>query len=282
MVAPSWTSEPRRGADRAGARHGAVAAPLYNLAVLPGGTVTFVFTDLKGSTELLKRLGEAYAGVLAEHRRVLRDAFGARDGQEIDTQGDAFFFGFSSARDAVAAAVAAQRALADHAWPEGAAPRVRMSLHMGEPVVGEEGYVGIDVHRAARICAAGHGGQVLLSETTAALVSGALPAGVAKRDLGEVRLKDLDEPEHVTQLVIDGLPDSFPPLRVDREEPIDFGDRLERRILEDVERRFEQSLSGEAVDTAKAGTGFVLFGLANVVLLVAAIVAIVLLVRLVL
>ena len=189
---------------------------------LPGGTVTFVFTDIAGSTELLKRLGDRYAEALADHRRIVREAFGARGGEEIDTQGDAFFYAFGRARDAVAAAVAAQRALAAHAWPEGAELRVRMSIHTGEPVVGEEGYVGIDVHRAARICSAAHGGQVLLSATTAALVSGsAMPDGVSKHDLGDVRLKDMDEPERVVQLAIDGLPSSFPPLRSERQEPID-------------------------------------------------------------
>ena len=214
------------------------------MTVLHGGTVTFVFTDIEGSTELLKQLGDGYAEALAEHRRLIRDAFGARGGQEVDTQGDAFFYCFERARDAVAAAVAAQRALAEHEWPGGTALRVRMSLHTGEPVVGEEGYVGIDVHRAARICSAGHGGQVLLSATTAALVSGALPDGVSKRDLGEVRLKDMEEAEHVTQLVIDGLPESFPPLRVEQEEPMDFGDRLARKIQADVERHIERTHVG--------------------------------------
>lgn len=254
--------------------------------MLHSGTVTFVFTDIEGSTELLKRLGDRYGEVLAEHRRVIRDAFGVRGGQEIDTQGDAFFYCFERARDAVAAAVAAQQALAAHDWPDGAALRVRMSLHTGEPVVGEEGYVGIDVHRAARICSAGHGGQVLLSQTTAALVSGALPDGVSKRDLGAVRLKDMDEPEHVTQLVIDGLPEDFPPLRVAEEEPMDFGERLAAKIKADVERRIELSLSGAgsdaALDAGKAGTRLAFFGLLNLVLLVAAIVVIVLLVKLVL
>lgn len=257
------------------------------MTVLHGGTVTFVFTDIEGSTELLKRLGERYGEALAEHRRVIRDAFGARGGQEIDTQGDAFFYCFERARSAVAAAVAAQQALASYDWPDGQALRVRMSLHTGEPVVGEEGYVGIDVHRAARICAAGHGGQVLLSETTAALVSGALPDGVSKRDLGSVRLKDIDEPEHVTQLVIDGLPEDFPPLRVAEEEPLDFGERLAQKIRADVERRVELSLAGvdtgadAAVDAGKAGTRLAFFGLVNLVLLVAAIVVIVLLIKLV-
>jgi class 3 adenylate cyclase len=249
--------------------------------VLRGGTVTFVFTDIAGSTELLKRLGDSYAAVLAEHRRLIRDEFAARGGQEIDTQGDAFFFCFERARDAVAAAVAAQRALASHAWPEGADLRVRMSLHTGEPVVGEEGYIGIDVHRAARICAAGHGGQVLLSATTAALVSGALPDGVSKRDLGSVHLKDIDEPEHVTQLVIDGLPESFPPLRSTHEEPMDFGERLARKIQADVERQIEAGFAGERVAVPKALTGLALFGLVMLVLVVAVIVAIVLLVELV-
>ena len=250
--------------------------------MLRGGTVTFVFTDIAGSTELLKRLGDRYAEVLSEHRRLIRDEFTARGGQEIDTQGDAFFFCFERARDAVGAAVAAQRALASHQWPDGADLRVRMSLHTGEPVVGEEGYVGIDVHRAARICAAGHGGQVLLSETTAALVSGALPEGVSKRDLGEVRLKDMDGPEHVTQLVIDGLPQSFPPLRAGQDEPIDFGERLARKIQADVERRVEASLSGDPRGAVKATGGLALLGLVNLVLVVVAIVAIVLLVKLVL
>ncbi len=248
---------------------------------LHGGTVTFVFTDIEGSTELLKRLGDRYADALAEHRRVIRDAFAARGGQEIDTQGDAFFFCFERARDAVAAAVSAQRALADHPWPDGSTLRVRMSLHTGEPVVGEEGYVGIDVHRAARICAAGHGGQVLLSATTAALVSGGgLPDGVSKRDLGEVRLKDIDEPERVSQLVIDGLPESFPPLRVEQEEPMDFGERLARKIQADVERQIEASLGGGSAAPART-TRLALFGLVNVVLIVAAIVVIVALIKLV-
>jgi class 3 adenylate cyclase len=253
------------------------------VTTLRGGTVTFVFTDIEGSTELLKRLGDRYADALREHRRIIRDAFGERGGQEIDTQGDAFFYCFERARDAVAAAVAAQRSLVHEEWPGGTALRVRMSLHTGEPVVGEEGYVGIDVHRAARICSAGHGGQVLLSATTAALVSGALPEGVSKRDLGEVHLKDIDEPEHVTQLVIEGLPESFPPLRIDEDkEPMDFGDRLARQIEAEFERRLEMSLSGlPTAELAKSGTRLAFFGLVNVVLLVAAIVAIVLLIKLV-
>ena len=223
-------------------------------AALPGGTVTFVFTDIEGSTELLKRLGDGYAGLVAEHRRIVRDEFGSRGGQEVDTQGDAFFFCFASAREAVAASVAAQRALAETAWPGGSELRVRMSLHTGEPVVGEEGYVGIDVVRAARICAAGHGGQVLLSATTAGLVAGRLPDGVAEVDLGEHRLKDIDEPERVYQLAIDGLPAQFPPLRTHGEEPLDFSARLEQRIQHEVEQMVEHALLG-APGSAKPDGG---------------------------
>ena len=249
---------------------------------LPGGTVTFVFTDIAGSTELLKRLGDRYAEALAEHRRIVREAFGVRGGEEIDTQGDAFFYSFGRARDAVAAAVAAQRALATHSWPDGAELRVRMSIPTGEPVVGEEGYVGIDVHRAARICSAGHGGQVLLSATTAALVTGALPEGVRQVELGAVRLKDLDEPERVVQLDIDGLPASFPPLRADEDEPVDFGERLARKIHADVERRLELALAGEAPEVdVRGATRLASIGVIPLVLLVVAIVVIVLLVKLV-
>jgi class 3 adenylate cyclase len=251
------------------------------MTTLHGGTVTFVFTDIEGSTKLLERLGDRYAEALAEHRRILRDAFGSRGGREIDTQGDAFFYAFERARDAVAAAVAAQRAFATHGWPEGEEIRVRMSVHTGEPVVGEEGYVGIDVHRAARICSAGHGGQVLLSATTAALVSGALPEGVTQVPLGDLRLKDLPEPERVVQLDIEGLPASFPPLRSGQEEPMDFGERLAQKITADVERQLEMTLSGSPFEIGKQGSRLALFGLLNVVLLVAAIVAIVLLVKLV-
>jgi predicted ATPase/class 3 adenylate cyclase len=166
-------------------------------AELPTGTVTFLFTDVEGSTRLLQELGDGYAEVLAEHRRVLREAWREHDGVEVDTQGDAFFVAFSRATKAVAAAAQAQSALA------GAPVRVRMGLHTGEPVQGGEGYVGFDVHRAARIAAAGHGGQVLLSQATADL------AGAEVRDLGLHRLKDLSAPERIFQLGTD----HFPPLK---------------------------------------------------------------------
>jgi predicted ATPase/class 3 adenylate cyclase len=166
---------------------------------LPTGTVTLLFTDIEGSTQLLHELGEDYADVLAEHRTVLRDAFSRHSGVEVDTQGDAFFVVFARAADAAAAAGAAQESLAE------GRVRVRIGLHTGEPVLTGEGYVGMDVHRAARIMGAGHGGQVLLSQTTRQL----LDATVELRDLGEHRLKDLGAPLRLYQLG-DG---DFPPLK---------------------------------------------------------------------
>jgi predicted ATPase len=157
---------------------------------LPNGTVTFLFTDIEGSTGLLYDLGERYAGVLAEHRRTLRDAFGSHFGVEVDTEGDAFFVAFQRASDALAAAVEAQRALTD------SPVKVRMGLHTGEPLVTEEGYVGIDVHRAARIMAAAHGGQILVSQPTRDLVGNQFEL----RDLGEHRLKGLESAERLYQL----------------------------------------------------------------------------------
>ncbi|MGH3033464.1 MAG: adenylate/guanylate cyclase domain-containing protein [Gaiellaceae bacterium] len=180
---------------------------------LPSGTVTFLFTDIEGSTRLLKQLRDEYAAVLAEHQHLLRTAFEQAGGHEIDTQGDAFFVAFRRAKDAVLAALAAQRALEEHAWPDGVRLRVRMGIHTAEPAVGADRYVGLGVHRGARICSAGHGGQVLLSNATRELVEDDLPSGIALRDLGECRLKDIDRPEHVFQLVGDGLAGHFPPLK---------------------------------------------------------------------
>lgn len=175
------------------------------MPTLPSGTVTFVFSDIEGSTALLKRVGDArYAELLALHRRLVRDGFAERGGQEIDTQGDAFFYSFPRARDAVAAAVDVQRAHEAVTWPGGESIRVRMGLHTGEPAVGEEGYTGLDVVRAARIAAVAHGGQVLLSATTRALVGDDLPDGVAVHALGAQRLKDIDRPEPLHELRIDG------------------------------------------------------------------------------
>jgi YVTN family beta-propeller protein len=182
------------------------------MSELPSGTVTFLFTDIEGSTTLVKQLGGRYSEVLTEHQRILREAFAAHGGHEVDTQGDSFFVAFRRAKDAVVAAVDAQRDLAAHEWPDGADVRVRMGLHTGEPKVGEQRYVGLGVHKAARVGAAGHGGQVLLSRTTRELVEDELPPGVTIRDLGERRLKDLERPERLSQLVIEGLPSEFAPL----------------------------------------------------------------------
>ena len=182
------------------------------MAELPSGTVTFLFSDVEGSTRLLTRLRGRYAEVLAEHQRLLRAAFDEHDGREVHTEGDAFFVAFARASDAIAAAVSAQRALASQRWPEGVDVRVRMGVHTGEAEVRLDDYVGLDVHRAARICAAGHGGQVLISSSTRELVADELPDDVALRDLGEHRLKDLDRPEHLFQLVVGDLPADFPPL----------------------------------------------------------------------
>jgi predicted ATPase/serine/threonine protein kinase/DNA-binding CsgD family transcriptional regulator len=180
---------------------------------LPTGTVTLLFTDIEGSTHLLQQLGDRYAGVLSECRNLLRVTFQEWNGREVDTQGDAFFISFARATDSVSAAVEAQRALASHSWPEGVAVRVRMGIHTGEPTLTSEGYVGLDVHRAARIMSAGHGGQVLLSQTTSHLVEQDLPDDVMLRDLGEYRLKDLGRPKRLFQLVIADLPADFPPLK---------------------------------------------------------------------
>lgn len=171
---------------------------------LPRGTVTFLFTDIEGSTRLLKELGRNYSHALAEHQRILRAAFAAHGGREVDSQGDSFFVAFNRAKDAVAAAVDAQRDLGAHAWPEGGAVRVRMGLHTGEPTLTVEGYVGLDVHLGARIAAAGHGGQVLLSRATRELLD-----GVVVRDLGEHRVKDFAEPVWLFQLG----DEPFPPLK---------------------------------------------------------------------
>jgi predicted ATPase/class 3 adenylate cyclase len=179
------------------------------MAELPTGTVTLLFTDIQGSTRLLQRVGDAYAGLLAQHRALLERAFTGHRGVVVDSEGDAFFVVFASAKDAVAAAASAQRALAEHDWSDGDEIRVRVGLHTGEPRLLEGRYVGLDVHHAARVMAVAHGGQVLVSETTRAL----LDDGTRLRDLGEHRLKDLSRPQHLYQLELDGLPSEFPPLQ---------------------------------------------------------------------
>ena len=180
---------------------------------LPTGTVTFMFTDIEGSTRLLQRAGESYPDLLAEHNQILREAIAAGGGTEVQTEGDGFFAVFPTAAGALRATVQAQRGLASHAWPEESVIRVRVGLHTGEGVLSDGKYVGLEVHRAARIAAAGHGGQVLISDTTHALAESVMPAGVRVRDLGRHRLKDIENPERLHQLIIDDLSDAFPPIR---------------------------------------------------------------------
>ncbi|MBA2265043.1 MAG: hypothetical protein H0W17_01515, partial [Chloroflexi bacterium] len=182
-------------------------------ASLPTGTVTFLFTDIEGSTKLLDQLRADYGTVLAEQREILRASFGEWDGVEVDTQGDSFFVAFPRAADALACAAESQRLLSTHLWPRGVDVRVRMGLHTGEPVVMRTGYVGMDVHRAARIAAAGHGGQVLLSAVTRQLIGDEVPAGSELVDLGEHRLKDVRGALRLYQLTVPGLADTFPALR---------------------------------------------------------------------
>ena len=177
-------------------------------------TFTFLFTDVEGSTALLSRVGESsYAEALAGHHAVIRSGLAAQGGREVTTAGDGFFAVFSSPRGCLAAVLAMQRALGERAWPGGEPIRVRMGVHTGEAEQTVTGLIGLDVHRAARIAAVAHGGQVLLSETTAAIVRGALPADAGLRDLGSHRLKDLGQAVRIFQLTAPGLLAEFPPVR---------------------------------------------------------------------
>jgi len=223
--------------------------------------VTFLFTDIEGSTRLLKRLGrDRYGDVLATHNRLLRATFSEHGGIEIDTKGDSFFVVFRSAGSAIEASGAAQRALASHDWPEDVEVRVRMGLHTGEASVGTDGYVGYAVHQAARIGDAGHGGQVLLSSTTANLVRHEMPGGLGLRDLGPTELQDFDRPERLFQLEIEGLPGDFAPLASRQREKAT--PRIPRRRTEVpvastplLERDAEVSVLRAAVDAAGSGVG---------------------------
>ena len=179
----------------------------------PTGTVTFLFTDIEGSTRLLRHLGDRYAAVFEAHQRLLRESFQESGGFEFGAPGDAFCIAFARPADAIMAAVAGQRRLAKYPWPEGVPVRVRMGLHTGQPGLVGGSYVGLDVHRAARLSATGHGGQILLSGATRVLVERDLPDGARLHDLGEHRLKDLPQPERVYQLVVGDLTAEFPPLR---------------------------------------------------------------------
>jgi class 3 adenylate cyclase len=177
-----------------------------------GTTVTLLFVDIVGSTRLLADLGDDYAGLLGDYRRLMTEAAEGERGAVIDTAGDGLFLSFPTARGALAAALTAQRAFRDHRWPRGAQVEARMGIHTGEPVTSDSSLVGIDVHRAARICAAGHGGQILVSATTHELLGGGATADTVLRDLGEHRLKDLPRPERVFQASAADLPSEFPPI----------------------------------------------------------------------
>src|SRR3954471_643089 len=184
----------------------------------PTGTVTLMFSDIEGSTRLLRRLGDRYADLLSTHRDLMREAVVRHGGFEVDEQGDAFFVVFASANDAVAAAAHVQRALGTHAWPDDNEIRIRIGLHTGEPDLVDGRYVGLDVHRGARVMAAGHGGQGLVSGSSHA----GLDEGVRLRDLGVHRLRDFTEPQRLYQLEIDGLPTDFPPLNTLENRPINL------------------------------------------------------------
>ena len=237
------------------------------MTTLLTGTVTFLFTDIEGSTRLLKGLGKAYGDALAEHRKILRTAAGENGGEEVDNQGDSFLFAFPRADQAAGAAIEGQRALAAHKWPGGSELRVRMAIHTAEPSTSDEGYYGLGVHRAARIMGAAHGGQVLVSLAASSVLQDAELKGAALRDLGEYWLKDLDRPERIHQLDVAGLKSVFPPpgreSPTSRREPTppDEGEKLLERsdaieTLDDCLARVVGTARGRlAVVSGEAGVG---------------------------
>lgn len=183
------------------------------MAELPTGTITFLFTDIEGSTRLLRELTSGFQSVLERHQELIREVVERHGGIEVSTEGDSFFCVFDTATEGLAAAIDIQHHMATEDWIDGRLVRVRIGVHTGVAALGGDNYVGLDVHRASRIAAAGHGGQVLVSAATRYLGEAGLPDGVTFGDLGEVRLKDLDHPEHLFQLDIEGLDSTFPPLR---------------------------------------------------------------------
>jgi len=197
---------------------------------IPRGTVTFLFTDIQGSTQLVHQYGDAYPDILNEHNSLLRAIFDSYGGYEVNTEGDSFFIAFTRAIDGIAAAAAAQSALADHVWPGGTTVQVRMGLHTGEPMCTGDDYTGLDVHRAARIGAAAHGGQILASEPVKMLASSRLPPGVAFRDMGDHKLRDLEQLEHLFQVLFPGGRDEFPPIRSLNNRPNNLPPQTPRMI----------------------------------------------------
>ena len=226
---------------------------VHNAAMssLPVGTVTFLFSDIEGSTRLLRELGDSYGDLVALHHRLIRESASGAGGTEIDAQGDAFFFSFPRARDAVAGALTAQQQFTATRWPGEVEVKVRMGLHTGEPTVGEEGYLGLDVVRGARIAAAAHGGQVLVSETTRALLPPELPGGAEIIDLGEHSLKDMERPERLFQVAAPGLPSDFPQPRAHRAPGGE--EDLESRINEFVQQGISSVFENTEVRKLESG-----------------------------
>ena len=245
------TDATTRGASTLGAAApGADAVPTH-ATTGTAGTRTFLFSDIEGSTRLLDELGrEAYTTVLERHAALLRAAIAAHGGHEEGTEGDSFFVVFDSAVEALTAAVEAQRALAAEPWPPGVAVNVRMGLHAGEASSSAAGLVGIDVNRAARIAAAAHGGQIVVSEAVRGLVSPGLDAGISLRSLGSHRLKDLREPQPLSQVVADGLRMDFPPLRSLDARP----NNLPTQLTSFVGRERELTEAGALLETNRLVT----------------------------
>jgi predicted ATPase/class 3 adenylate cyclase len=228
------------------------------MSTLPTGTVTFFFSDIEGSTRLIQQLGERYPEVLLAHHTIQREALAANGGHELRTEGDSFFIVFKSALEACAGAAAVQTMLAKHAWPDDGQVRVRIGLHTGEATLVGKEYLGLDVHRAARIASAGHGGQVLVSETTRALVDHMLAPGLTLKDLGMHRLKDLARPERLFQLTVEGLPADFPPLKTLEATPNNLPTQLTSFIGRDDQVREAKGLLARSrllTLTGPGGTG---------------------------
>ena len=220
-----------------------------------GGTVTLVFTDIEGSTRLLERLGDSYATLIADHHRIVDGASSRHGGTRVDAAGDGLFMSFATARGALSAAVEAQRELGAHVWPEGADVRVRMGIHTGEPLSSATGYVGIDVHRAARICSAGHGGQILVSQAARSLLGTALPNDVTLRDLGDHRLRGIESAERLYQVMAPGLESEFPPVRSLDTMPNNLPRQLSSFVGRDAEIVAAEERLAESNLVTLTGTG---------------------------
>ena len=258
------------------------------------GTVTMLFTDIEGSTTLVQTLGAAYGDLVCDHNNLLRAVAAQHGGQVVDTQGDAFFFAFPTAKAGLLASVAAQRQLAEHRWPADVDLRVRMGMHTGEPELGSEGYLGIDVVTAARICSAAHGGQLLVSASTQALAGSMSGSDIEFRDMGEHRLKGIDRPQRIYQALAPGLLPSFPELRTNAPEPASvatmeqraeaLADRIGNAVMEHVERRVARALEGGVDEVESAGMIMKLsaVGLATLLMLVIVVVIAIYLLRAVL